>query len=61
MRRLQMRQLIVTKYEEMMAMLPRELMALSAVLEPRLIQAIKDVTTKETLTACIGIFQPGVT
>lgn len=40
---------------------PKELMANSAVVDPMLMQASKEVTQKETITARRGIFQPGVT
>jgi hypothetical protein len=59
--RLQMRQLIVMKYDERIETPPRELIAFSAVEEPRLMQASKELTTRETHTARSGIFQPGVT
>lgn len=36
-------------------------MAFKATDEPRLMQAIAEQTTQETLTARMGIFQPGVT
>jgi hypothetical protein len=49
--RLQIIQLIVMKYDERIATPPRELMAFKAVEDPRLMQAIKEHTTKETLTA----------
>jgi len=56
-----MRQLIVIMYDERMALLPREFMALRAVEEPMFRHASKQVTTRETRTARMGIFQPGVT
>lgn len=59
--RLQIKQLIVMKYELKIETPPRELMALRAVEEPRLIHASKVLTTRETQTARSGIFQPGVT
>lgn len=59
--RLQMRQLIVMKYDERIETPPRELIAFKAVEEPRLMQASKEQTTTETQTARSGIFQPGVT
>jgi hypothetical protein len=40
---------------------PRELIAFRAVEEPRLMQASKELTTRETQTARSGIFQPGDT
>lgn len=59
--RLQTRQLIVMKYDERIETPPRELIALRAVEEPRLMQASKELTTRETQTARSGIFHPGVT
>lgn len=52
---------MVMMYEVRIETLPHELMAFSAVEEPRLIQAIREVTTRETPTDWSGIFQPGVT
>ena len=59
--RLQTRQLIVMKYDVRIETPPRELIAFRAVEEPRLMQASKELTTRETQTARSGIFQPGVT
>lgn len=59
--RLQTRQLMVMKYDVRIATPPRELMAFKAVDEPRLMHAIKELTTTDTLTARRGMFQPGVT
>jgi len=59
--RLQMRQLIVMKYDERIDTPPSELIAFRAVDEPRLMQASRELTTRETHTARSGIFQPGVT
>lgn len=44
-----------------METLPQELIAFSAVEEPRLMQAMSELTTRETATAWSGMFQPGVT
>jgi hypothetical protein len=49
--RLQMRQLIVMKYDVRIETPPRELMAFRVVEEPRLMQASKELTTRETQTA----------
>jgi hypothetical protein len=59
--RLQIRQLIVMKYEERIETPPRELMAFKAVESPRLMQASIELTTTETKTARTGTFHPGVT
>lgn len=40
---------------------PRELIALSAVVEPRLMQARRDVMTREVKTERSGMFQSGET
>lgn len=58
---LQMRQLMVMKYELRMETPPRELIALRAVEEPRLMHARRVQMTSDTHTARRGIFQPGVT
>jgi hypothetical protein len=59
--RLQTRQLIVIKYDVRIETPPRELIAFRAVEEQRLMQASKELTTRETQTARSGIFQPGDT
>jgi hypothetical protein len=59
--RLQTRQLIVIKYDVRIETPPRELIAFRAVEEPRLMQASKELTTRETQTARSGIFHPGDT
>ena len=59
--RLQTKQLMVIKYDVKIATPPSELMAFRAVEEPRLIHAIKELTTTETETARRGMFHPGVT
>ena len=55
------RQPIVTKYDARIETPPNELMAFSAVDDPRLIQASSEVMTKEMSTARMGMFQPGET
>ena len=52
---------MVTMYELMTDTPPSELMALSAVVLPRLMQARSEVMTREVKTARIGMFQPGAT
>ena len=52
---------MVTMYDVVIETLPQELIAFRAVVEPRLMQAIREATTSETPTAWIGMFQPGVT
>lgn len=59
--RLHIKQLIVMKYEVSRETPPRELIAFKAVDEPILIQASRELTTRETQTARSGIFQPGDT
>lgn len=49
---------MVMKYDVRIETPPRELIALRAVEEPRLMQESRDVTTKETTTDRTGIFQP---
>lgn len=49
--RLQMRQLMVMKYDVRIDTPPRELMAFRVVEEPRLMQASKELITRETQTA----------
>ena len=44
-----------------METLPHELIAFKAVVEPRLMQAISELTTREIATARIGMLKPGVT
>lgn len=60
-RRRHTRELMVMKYEAKMETLPQELMALRAVVEPKFIQASRDVMASEVKTAGKGIFQPGET
>ena len=55
------RQPIVSIYEQRMATPPSELIAFKAVVEPRLMQARRDVITRDVSTARIGMFQPGAT
>lgn len=45
----------------MMETLPQELIALRAVVEPRLMHARRELTSRDTPTALSGMFQPGVT
>ena len=59
--RLTRRQPIVMIYDVVIETLPHELMAFRAVVEPRLMQAIRELTRSETPTAWSGMFQPGVT
>lgn len=61
LRRLAMTHPMVMMYEVRIETHPHELMALSAVDEPRLMQAIMEVTKMERPTDCSGMFQPGVT
>lgn len=55
------RQPIVTKYDVRTETPPSELMAFNAVVDPRLMQASKDVTASDTNTDRTGRFQPGGT
>lgn len=55
---LQIRQLMVIQYDERVETTPRELIALSANAEPRLMRDSKQLTTIDTHTARRGIFQP---
>ena len=52
---------IVIMYEERSDEMVKEMMAFSAAVEPMLMRESNVVTTKETMTAFKGIFQPGVT
>ena len=51
----------VIMYELSTATLPRELMALRATVEPRLMHARREVTSQDTRTARNGMFHPGAT
>ena len=52
---------MVMMYEVSIDTLPQELIAFRAVVDPRLMQAMSELTTRETATARSGIFQPGST
>ena len=56
--RLEIRQPIVIKYDVKTETLPRELIAFSAVVEPRLMQESNEVITNETPTDRSGRFHP---
>jgi hypothetical protein len=59
--RLRSTQPIVMMYEDIIAPIVRVTMASSAVVEPILMSDKRIVTTRETITAFKGMFQPGFT
>jgi hypothetical protein len=52
---------IVTMYDVRIETLPQESMAFKAVVDPRSMQARRELISSETNRAWSGIFQPGVT
>jgi hypothetical protein len=52
---------IVTMYDVRIETLPQDLMAFKAVVDPRSMQARRELISNETHRAWSGIFQPGVT
>lgn len=59
--RLSSRQPMVIMYEDISELIVSVTMARRAVVEPMLIRERRAVTTKETITAFSGMFQPGAT